>query len=220
MLKYIIMEKIDENKNRKISISVTNANVLAIFVLLVVALILAVPFALIWHDSLGNSLDTFVYNNGDVIDNYLDKITSDLSFASLILIFVIPLLILGIVGSIGIGLYVLIGGVALACYAENGWKSVEFGFKKLLTPYGRCKEPLNVRHFMMANTIPVIILGILPAIASLCIGSVVLLVWAIVFISSGWADIYIALKLAKEDKNAKVIDIQSEDEMGVYILED
>ena len=73
---------------------------------------------------------------------------------------------------------------------------------------------------MMANTIPAIILGIVPAIVSLCIGSEVLLVWAIYVITSGWADIYIALKLAKEDKNAKVIDIQSEDEMGVYILED
>lgn len=214
------MEKIDENKNRKISISVTNANLLGMFILPIVALILVVPFVLIWHDSLGNSLDTFVYNNGDVIDNYLDKITSDLSFASLILIFVIPLLILGIVGTIVAGLYILIGGIVLACYAENGWKSVEFGFKKLLSPYYRCKEPLNVRHSMMANTIPAIILGIVPAIVSLCIGSEVLLVLAIYVITSGWADIYIALKLAKEDKNAKVIDIQSEDEMGVYILED
>ena len=214
------MEKIDENKNRKISISVTNANLLAIFILLIVAIILAVPFALIWHDSLGNSLDTFVYNSIEVIDNYLDKITSDLSFVSVILIFVIPLLILGIVGAIGAGLYLLIGGIVLACYAENGWKSVEFGSKKMLTLYFRCKEPLNVRHCMMVNTMPTIILGIIPAIVSLCIGSKVLLVWAIYVITSGWVDIYIALKLAKEDKNAKVIDIQSEDEMGVYILED
>ena len=40
------MEKIDEVKGRKISLDVTNANLLAIFILLIVALILIVPFFL------------------------------------------------------------------------------------------------------------------------------------------------------------------------------
>lgn len=215
------MEKIDEVKGRKISLDVTNANLLAIFILLIVALILVVPFFLIWHNDLVCSIDVFFDRIIDVVDGYLGEMTSSASiFLGVIIIFlVVEVLFLGIL-FIGVGLYVLIGAITLACYAENGWKSVEFGFKKLLSPYCRCIEPLNVRHFMMSTSMPVIILGIIPAIVSLCIGSVVLLVWAILFITSGWGDIYITFKLAKEDKNAKVIDIKAKDEMGVYILED
>ena len=215
------MEKIDEIKGRKISLDVTNANFLAIFILLIVALILIVPFFLIWHNDLVCSIDVFFDRIIDVVDGYLGEMTSSASiFLGAIIIFlVVEVLFIGIL-FIGGGLYVLISAITLACYAENGWKSVEFGFKKLLTPYCRCIEPLNVRHFMMSTSMPVIILGIIPAIVSLCIGSVVLLVWAILFITSGWGDIYITFKLAKEDKNAKVIDIKAKDEMGVYILED
>lgn len=215
------MEKIDEVKGRKISLDVTNANLLAIFILLIVALILVVPFFLIWHNDLVCSIDVFFDRIIDVVDGYLGEMTSSASiFLGVIIIFLVfEVLFLGIL-FIGVGLYVLIGAITLACYAENGWKSVEFGFKKLLSPYCRCIEPLNVRHFMMSTSMPVIILGIIPAIVSLCIGSVVLLVWAILFITSGWGDIYITFKLAKEDKNAKVIDIKAKDEMGVYILED
>lgn len=215
------MEKIDEVKGRKISLDVTNANLLAIFILLIVALILIVPFFLIWHNDLVSSIDVFFDRIIDVVDGYLGEMTSSASiFLGVIIIFLVfEVLFLGIL-FIGVGLYVLIGAITLACYAENGWKSVEFGFKKLLSPYCRCIEPLNVRHFMMSTSMPVIILGIIPAIVSLCIGSVVLLVWAILFITSGWGDIYITFKLAKEDKNAKVIDIKAKDEMGVYILED
>ena len=215
------MEKIDEVKGRKISLDVTNANLLAIFILLIVALILVVPFFLIWHNDLVCSIDVFFDRIIDVVDGYLGEMTSS---ASIFLGFIIIFLVFEVLGLgiffIGGGLYVLISAITLACYAENGWKSVEFGFKKLLTPYCRCIEPLNVRHFMMSTSMPVIILGIIPAIVSLCIGSVVLLVWAILFITSGWGDIYITFKLAKEDKNAKVIDIKAKDEMGVYILED
>lgn len=215
------MEKIDEVKGRKISLDVTNANLLAIFILLIVALILVIPFFLIWHNDLVCSIDVFFDRIIDVVDGYLGEMTSSASiFLGVIIIFLVfEVLFIGIL-FIGGGLYVLIGAITLACYAENGWKSVEFGFKKLLTPYCRCIEPLNVRHFMMSTSMPVIILGIIPAIVSLCIGSVVLLVWAILFITSGWGDIYITFKLAKEDKNAKVIDIKAKDEMGVYILED
>ena len=215
------MEKIDEVKGRKISLDVTNANLLAIFILLIVALILIVPFFLIWHNDLVCSIDVFFDRIIDVVDGYLGEMTSSASiFLGVIIIFLVfEVLFLGIL-FIGVGLYVLIGAITVACYAENGWKSVEFGFKKLLSPYCRCIEPLNVRHFMMSTSMPVIILGIIPAIVSLCIGSVVLLVWAILFITSGWGDIYITFKLAKEDKNAKVIDIKAKDEMGVYILED
>lgn len=219
------MEKIDEVKGRKISLDVTNANLLAIFILLIVALILIVPFFLIWHNDLVCSIDVFFVRIFDriidVVDGYLGEMTSSASiFLGAIIIFLVfEVLFLGIL-FIGGGLYVLIGAITLACYAENGWKSVEFGFKKLLSPYCRCIEPLNVRHFMMSTSMPVIILGIIPAIVSLCIGSVVFLVWAIPFITSGWVDIYITFKLAKEDKNAKVIDIKAKDKMGVYILED
>ena len=73
------MEKIDEVKGRKISLDVTNANFLAIFILLIVALILVVPFFLIWHNDLVCSIDVFFDRIIDVVDGYLGEMTSSAS---------------------------------------------------------------------------------------------------------------------------------------------
>ena len=117
-------------------------------------------------------------------------------------------------------LYMLIQGVTWACYAKNGWKDISFGAKKLLVIYCRCNELMSVRAYQMGCIMPVMILAVIPTIVSLFVGSILLLVWGIIFISSACQDIWMVWKLNKEDKNASVIDIFSDDEAGVYILDE
>lgn len=206
-------------KGRKILISLSDVTDKT--VIFIVIVILVVSFASIWQDAFVSALDVFPL---DVIDSYMDEMASEAStLEMMIMILIMSLIILPIIGVLFIGifgLYTLIKGIILSCYAEGGWKSVEFGFKKYLTPHCRCKEQLTVRRFMISTSMPVIILGIIPAIVSLCTGSIVFWVLAIIFIISAWIDILIMFKLLKEDKNAKVIDIEAKDEWGVYILED
>lgn len=206
-------------KGRKILLSLSDVTDKT--VIFIVIVILVVSFASIWQDAFVSALDVFPL---DVIDSYMDEMASEAStLEMMIMILIMSLIILPIIGVLFIGifgLYTLIKGIILSCYAEGGWKSVEFGFKKYLTPHCRCKEQLTVRRFMISTSMPVIILGIIPAIVSLCTGSIVFWVLAIIFIISAWIDILIMFKLLKEDKNAKVIDIEAKDEWGVYILED
>lgn len=206
-------------KGRKILLSLSDVTDKT--VIFIVIVILVVSFASIWQDTFVSALDVFPL---DVIDSYMDEMASEAStLEMMIMILIMILIILPIIGVLFIGifgLYTLIKGIILSCYAEGGWKSVEFGFKKYLTPHCRCKEQLTVRRFMISTSMPVIILGIIPAIVSLCTGSIVFWVLAIIFIISAWIDILIMFKLLKEDKNAKVIDIKAKDEWGVYILED
>lgn len=207
-------------KGRKILLSLSDVTYKA--VIFVVIFVLVVPFASIWQDAFVSALD--VFSTMDVIDSYMDEMASEAStLEMMIMILIMSLIILPIIVVPFIGifcLYTLIKGIILSCYAEGGWKSVEFGFKKYLTPHCRCKEQLTVRRFMISTSMPVIILVIIPAIVSLCTGSIVFWVLAIIFIISAWIDILIMFKLLKEDKNAKVIDIKAKDEWGVYILED
>lgn len=206
-------------KGRKILLSLSDVTDKT--VIFIVIVILVVSFASIWQDAFVSALDVFPL---DVIDSYMDEMASEAStLEMMIMILIMSLIILPIIGVLFIGifgLYTLIKGIILSCYAEGGWKSVEFGFKKYLTPHCRCKEQLTVRRFMISTSMPVIILGIIPAIVSLCTGSIVFWVLAIIFTISAWIDILIMFKLLKEDKNAKVIDIEAKDEWGVYILED
>ncbi len=206
-------------KGRKILLSLSDVTDKT--VIFIVIVILVVSFASIWQDAFVSALDVFPQ---DVIDSYMDEMASEAStLEMMIMILIMSLIILPIIAVPFIGifcLYTLIKGIILSCYAEGGWKSVEFGFKKYLTPHCRCKEQLTVRRFMISTSMPVIILGIIPAIVSLCTGSIVFWVLAIIFIISAWIDILIMFKLLKEDKNAKVIDIEAKDEWGVYILED
>ena len=64
---------------------------------------------------------------------------------------------------------------------------------------------------------PCIVLGIIPAIVALCIGSLLLVVWGIFFISAAAGDIWIVWLLTKEKPGSTVLDHPSE--AGFFIIE-
>lgn len=182
----------EEIKGRKVAIDIVKANVFAVVIMVVAAVVFLVPFFLIWKDRKPIS---------ELLGGF-----GDWSIA-LVLMFV------------GIAVHELIHGATWACFAKSGWKSISFGIMwKLLTPYCHCDEPMHIPGYMCGAMMPCITLGIIPAIVALFIGSMPLLVWGIFFIAAAAGDIWMTWLLTKENPKSMVLDHPSE--AGFYIIDE
>ena len=118
----------EEIKGRKVAIDIVKANVFAVVIMVVAAVVFLVPFFLIWKDRKPIS---------ELLGGF-----GDWSIA-LVLMFV------------GIAVHELIHGATWACFAKNGWKSIRFGIMwKLLTPYCHCNEPMHIPGYMCGAMMP------------------------------------------------------------------
>lgn len=181
-----------EVKGRKVSIDIVKANIFACVILVVSTIILLVPFVLIWKDK--KPISELIGGMGEWIIAFL-------------LMFV------------GIVVHELIHGLTWACFAKSGWKSISFGvIWKLLTPYCHCDEPMRIRGYITGAMMPFFILGIIPAVVALFIGSLPMLAWGIFFIAAAAGDIWMTWLLTKEDPNNMVLDHPSE--AGFYIIDE
>ena len=183
---------LDDSGLRKVAIDIGKANLFAVVIMVVAAIVLLVPFFWIWggrksHEELLGGFGSWAV--------------------------ALVLMVVGIV------VHELIHGLTWACYAKSGWRSISFGVMwKLLTPYCHCDEPMPIPGYMMGAMMPCIVLGIIPAIVALCIGSLPLLVWGIFFIAAAAGDIWMTWLLTKEDRKSLVLDHPSE--AGFYIIDD
>ena len=178
-------------QGRKVAIDIVKANIFAVVIMVVSAVVFLVPFFWIWvgKKPIGELLGGF----GDW---------------SVTFIFVI----------VGIVVHELIHGITWACYAKSGWKSISFGVMwKLLTPYCHCDEPMRIHGYMMGAMMPCIVLGVIPAVIALFIGSLPLLAWGIFFIAAAAGDIWMTWLLTKENPKSMVLDHPSE--AGFYIID-
>lgn len=92
----------------------------------------------------------------------------------------------------------LIHGLTWACFAENGWKDIEFGFMvKYLTPYCTCAAPLKKGPYILGALMPLIVLGLIPTVISMFTGSFFLVLFGLVMILSAGGDVMIVLKLLR-----------------------
>ena len=181
---------IDE-KGRKVAIDIVKANIFAIVIMVVAAIVLLEPFYLIWGgrkpmlEMLGSGTQWIV------------------AFVAMI---------------IGIVVHELIHGITWACYAPSGWKSISFGVMwKMLTPYCHCDEPMRIPGYMMGAMMPCVVLGIIPSIVAMFIGNLPLLAWGIFFIAAAAGDIWMTWLLTKENPKSMVLDHPSE--AGFYIID-
>ena len=181
----------NEQNPRKVSIDLVKANLFAILIFAVSAVVFLVPFYLIWAHRVP----------------FRELAGGGFSW----LFFLIAMFV-------GIPIHELIHGITWAHYAERGWKSISFGvIWKYLTPYCHCDEPMKIRPYQLACMMPCFVLGVLPAVISLFICNLPLLIFGIFFISAAAGDIWMTWLLCKEDPQAMVLDHPSE--AGFYIYE-
>ena len=186
-------ERLQPEGSKKVVIDIVKANVFGVVLMVVSAILFLVPFFLIWKDR--KPISTMLVEFGDSIP------------VLLVLMFV------------GIVVHELIHGLTWAYFAKNGWKSISFGVMwKMLTPYCHCDEPMSIPGYMCGAMMPCIVLGVIPAVAALFIGSLPLLAWGVFFIAAAGGDIWMTWLLTKENPKSMVLDHPSE--AGFYILDE
>lgn len=184
-------DEVEGRKRRKVAIDLVKANIFAVVIMVVSLIVLLVPFFLIWSSRL---------TIGEMMGSA-------------------PLWIWLIVAMVpGIIVHEIIHGITWACFAKRGWKSISFGvIWKYLTPFCHCDEPMRIRPYQLACLMPCFVLGVLPSVIALFIGSLPLLVFGVFFIASAAGDIWMAWLLTKEDADSLVLDHPSE--AGFYVYE-
>ena len=183
-------------KERKETINIGIANLVSIGILAVSALVLYGVFFLIW--------DYQDWFNKEKLNAVMDQ------FVTNYIIFMVALIV-------GIVVHELIHGLTWAKFAKSGFRSISFGVMwKMLTPYCHCSEPLKVSYYSIGALMPLIVLGILPSVAAICLKSLFWLTMGVIFIAAAAGDIMVVWKLRKENPENMVLDHPSEAGYLVY----
>lgn len=99
-------------------------------------------------------------------------------------------------------------GITAMIVADAKRKDIKFGimWKKLCTPYCHCNKSMQVRQYRLMALMPLYLLGVLPCLLSLFIGSPILLAYGIVGIVVASGDIWMTWLLRNEDANTRIYD--------------
>ena len=85
-----------------------------------------------------------------------------------------------------------IHGLTWSRFTPNGFRDIDFGFmKQYLTPYCTCRVPLSKGQYIFGALMPLIVLGILPMLAGILSGSLLVLALGILMTDSAAGDIMI-----------------------------
>ncbi len=172
-------------------IDIVKANNIGLKLLIPTILIYGLPFYLIWKDSISFK-DMFSADSGWVFLKWL------------------TIFLAGIVA------HELVHGITWALYAKKGFRSIKFGILwKYITPYCHCKEPLQIRHYLIGAITPFIFVGLLPAVYAIITGSINWLLFGI-FYTVGAVGAFLIIKLLLHEKrNDYALDHPSE--AGCYV---
>lgn len=178
-------------------IDIQQASKMGCWIMIPTLLFYSVPFVLIWWDSFGT----------EYFNSMLDI---DLPYI-VYLVLAVVILVAGVV------VHELIHGMFWAMFAKQGWRSIQFGvIKEHLTPYCHCREPLRVKHYIVGALMPLLLLGVFPAIYSWVVGSIPLLLFGTFFTVTAIGDIMVFNLVRKLPKDAFVQDHPNEAGFYVY----
>ncbi|MCL2364289.1 MAG: DUF3267 domain-containing protein [Defluviitaleaceae bacterium] len=189
---------IDDYTKEKLSFNPVREQLFGFFILFMAGLIFGVPFFIKWAASFYGFFDN--------------------AEPRFIIRFVVINGILGIViFIIGIIIHELLHGVFYAMFVKDGLKSIKFGIV-LKEGYVYCesKEVMRSNQFIIGLMMPMIILGIIPAIISIFNGSMSLLLFGIVFTMAGAGDTLILTRIIKDRNKTWFENLPSIGEWNVY----
>lgn len=185
-------EQFDSGYEKELKIiDIVKANNIGLKLLIPTILIYGLPFYLIWKDSISFK--------------YLFSAGSGWVFLKWLIIFLA-----------GIVVHELVHGITWALYAKKGFRSIKFGVLwKYITPYCHCKEPLQIRHYLIGAITPFILVGLLPAVYAIITGSINWLLFGIFYTVGAVGDFLIIKLLLPEKRNDYALDHPSE--AGCYV---
>ena len=160
---------------KELTIGIVRANVYVLLMAIPVLIVTLVPFFLLHHG---------------------EPFLTAHSFRGLLLE-LLALLVLVVV-------HELIHGLTWGICSQNHFKDIEFGFmKEYLTPYCTCSVPLGKGQYVLGALMPLITLGIIPAVIAIITGWFPLLFLSIVMILAAGGDVMIVAKLLSYHTDAK-----------------
>lgn len=124
------------------------------------------------------------------------------------------MLLLLVVFFVGIVVHELIHGLTWMMATRKGFSHLSFGVI-MMSPYCHIDVPMPKRQYVAGALMPLLLLGVLPAMAALAVGNYFLLVVGIIFITAAAGDIMIVWAIRKEPATALVYDHPSE--AGCYV---
>lgn len=186
---------------RKLEINISKANLLSLGLLVVVAGVLVPIYYWIWGTiSIDNSF-------------FVEFIKCILDYSNIVVGSIVAILCGAIMPVLSITLLLfipheLIHGITWMIVAKCKWSDIKFGvmWKKFCTPYCHCKISMTVSQYRLALLMPFFVLGVLPTLLSLVVGSSLLLFYGILGIVSAVGDIMMAWLLRKESRIVKIYD--------------
>ena len=115
----------------------------------------------------------------------------------------------------------LIHGLSWSFFTPHRFKDIEFGIMKpSLNPYCTCLVPLKKEQHLFGTAMPLIVLGIIPMILALIIGSPDLMFIGILMTDAAAGDILIMQKILGYKSEAKdIVCIDHPTEAGCVIFE-
>jgi len=139
----------------------------------------------------------------------------------LVLLSNIELLVCAILLLLLIFLHEFMHGLLFSFFCQNGIKDIVFGFRwRSLTLYSGCKVPLKKEQLIIVNIIPFIVLGLVPTIIALRVGSIMLFLlgWGMIFAGSGDI-IYVYMLLRYKAKGNDVIFFDAPSQPGCIVFD-
>lgn len=169
-----------ENKSsekKEYTISITKVYLLLIPLAIPIAAITVLPFVLIWN-----------YSYTDIFD----RVATNPFLLSLL---------------VGVPIHELLHGLTWALWSKRGLRSIRYGMHwSSLTPYCHCKDELPAKHYRIGAAMPLMIMGILPAIFGLLTGQIAALSFGFFYIWMAGGDIIGLYLLRKIDGETLVYD--------------
>ncbi|MGN1382862.1 MAG: DUF3267 domain-containing protein [Eubacterium sp.] len=113
----------------------------------------------------------------------------------------------------------LIHGFVWGLFSEHHFKDIEFGVMwKYGAAYCTCKVPLKKSQYILGGIMPLIVLGIIPCIAGIAMGSLIVTLFGGIMTLGAGGDIMILLQLIRFKTDARDVVIYDHPTKGGSVV--
>ncbi len=114
-----------------------------------------------------------------------------------------------------------IHGLTWALCTPRHFKTIEFGFmREYLTPYCTCVEPMGRKAYLAGSMMPLIALGVIPAVAGIVTGNGVIFALGLLMVLGASGDMLVAVQLMRHHGNAgEMLCVDHPSECGLVVFE-
>lgn len=163
----------EQYQQTELTVTAAEANKQALVFVLPILVLYMVPYLLLWPEQMSwMSIESFVREHG----------VRTLFYPFLMLLVFIA----------GAAVHELLHGLTWAIFCKHGVKSIKYGVHwSYLTPYCHCEEVLPLRPYILGGIMPGLVMGLLPALAGMATGNLLLFLFGLFFTVAASGDLLV-----------------------------